>query len=88
MVRVPPGTYAPRQGILLTVVSLDPGVVNGYLQESIPCLPCAPKLQVAGNSRGNNNELFVKRLDNYLIVIKRYINRNYYYYYYYNKKIF
>ena len=30
---VPPGTYAPRQGILFTVVSLDPGVVNGYRQE-------------------------------------------------------
>ena len=75
MVRVPPGAYAPRQGILLTVVSLDPGVVNGYQQESIPCLPCAPS-----GSRGNNNELFVKRLENYLIIIKRYINRNYYYY--------
>ena len=68
-------TYAPRQGILLTVVSLDAGVVNGYRQESIPCLPCAPKLQVAGHSRGNNNELFVKRLENYLIIIKRYINQ-------------
>ena len=33
---------SPRQGILLTVVSLDPGVVNGYRQECIPCLPCAP----------------------------------------------
>ena len=43
VVRVPPGAYAPRQGILLTVVSLDPGVVNGYRQESIPCLPCAPR---------------------------------------------
>ena len=55
MVRVPPGTYAPRQGILLTVVSLHPGVVNGYRQESIPCLPCVPKLEVAGHSQGNNN---------------------------------
>ena len=35
------------KGILLTVVSLDPGVVNGYRQEFIPCLPRAPKFQVA-----------------------------------------
>ena len=81
VVRVPSGTctYAPGQGILLTVVSLNPGVVNGYWQESIPCLPCAPKLQVAGHSRGNNNELFVKHLENYLIITMRYINQNYYY---------
>ena len=29
------------------------------------------------------NELFVKRLENYLIIIKRYINRNYSHYYYF-----
>ena len=29
-VRIPLGAYAPRQGILSTIVSLDPGVVNGY----------------------------------------------------------
>ena len=47
-----PARYrAPRQGILLTVVSLGPRVVNGYRQESIPYLQCAPKLQVAGQSR-------------------------------------
>ena len=45
-------------------------------------LVCHVHLQVAGHSRGNNYELFVKRLENYLIIIKRYINRNYYYYYY------
>ena len=28
---LPPSVYAPRQGILFTIVSLDPGVVNGYL---------------------------------------------------------
>ena len=28
---IPPSAYAPRQGILSTIVSLDPGVVNGYL---------------------------------------------------------
>ena len=27
----PPSVYALRQGILSTIVSLDPGVVNGYL---------------------------------------------------------
>ena len=32
---------------------------------------CHVHLQVAGLSWGNNNELFVKRLDNYLIIIKR-----------------
>ena len=42
-------------------------------------LVCHVHLQVAGHSRGNNNKLFVKRLENYLIIIKRYINRNYYY---------
>ena len=42
-------------------------------------LVCHVHLQVAGHSRGNNNELFVKHLENYLIIIKRYINRNYYY---------
>ena len=26
-----PSAYAPRQGILSTIVSLNPGVVNGYL---------------------------------------------------------
>ena len=26
-----------RQGILSTIVSLDPGVVNGYLARIIPC---------------------------------------------------
>ena len=30
-VRIPPSDYAPRQGILSTIASLDPGVVNGYL---------------------------------------------------------
>ena len=29
-VRIPLGAYALRQGILSTIVSLDPGVVNGY----------------------------------------------------------
>ena len=29
-VRIPLGAHAPRQGISSTVVSLDPGVVNGY----------------------------------------------------------
>ena len=29
-VRIPLGAYAPRQGSLSTVVSLDPSVVNGY----------------------------------------------------------
>ena len=30
VVRIPLGAYALRQGILSTIVSLDPGVVNGY----------------------------------------------------------
>ena len=30
-VRTPPSACAPRQGILSTIASLDPGVVNGYL---------------------------------------------------------
>ena len=46
-------------------------------------LVCHVHRLVAGHSRGNNTELFVKRLENYLIIIKRYINQNYYYYYYY-----
>ena len=50
-------------------------------------LVCHVHLQVAGHSRGNNHELFVKRLENYLIIIKRYINRNYYYYYYYTRRV-
>ena len=29
-VRIPLGAYALRQGILSTIVSLDPGVVNEY----------------------------------------------------------
>ena len=29
-VRIPLGAYALRQGILSTIVLLDPGVVNGY----------------------------------------------------------
>ena len=29
-VRIPLGAYALRQGVLFTIVSLDPGVVNGY----------------------------------------------------------
>ena len=69
MVPVPPGTYAHRQGILLTVVSRPrcSKWVPALRQEFIPCLPCAPtcKLQVAGHSRGNNNELFVKHLENF-----------------------
>ena len=44
---------------------------------------CHVRRQVAGHSRGKNHELFVKRLENYLMIIKRYITRNYYYYYYY-----
>ena len=28
---IPPSAYVLRQGILSTIVSLDPGVVNGYL---------------------------------------------------------
>ena len=32
-VRIPLGAYALRQGILSTIVSLDPGVVNGYPAE-------------------------------------------------------
>ena len=32
-VRIPLGVYALRQGILPTIVSLDPGVVNGYPAE-------------------------------------------------------
>ena len=44
-VRIPLGAYALRQGILSIIVSLDPGVVNGYRQEFIPCLPCAPNRQ-------------------------------------------
>ena len=37
-VRILLGAYAPRQGILSSIVSLDPGVVNGYTrQEFIPC---------------------------------------------------
>ena len=35
-VRIPLGAYALRQGILSTIVSLDPGVVNGYPAEFIP----------------------------------------------------
>ena len=31
VVRSQPSAYAPRQGILSTIVSLDPGVLNGYL---------------------------------------------------------
>ena len=46
-------------------------------------LVCHVHLQVAGHSRGSNNELFVKRLENYLMIIKCYINQNYCYYYYY-----
>ena len=41
VVRIPLGAYALRQGILSIIVSLDPGEVNGYRQEFIPCLPCA-----------------------------------------------
>ena len=65
VVRVSPGrpTYAPRQGILLTVtVSLDPGVVHGYRSGRTLFLVCHVHLQVAGHSRGNNTQLFVKRL--------------------------
>ena len=29
-IRIPLGAYALRQGILSTIVSLDPGVVHGY----------------------------------------------------------
>ena len=31
MVRSQPSAYTPRQGILSTIVSLNPGVLNGYL---------------------------------------------------------
>ena len=36
------GALAPRQGVLLTIISLIPGVVNGYREQYIRCLPCAP----------------------------------------------
>ena len=77
MVRVPPGAYAPRQGILLTVDSLDPRIVNGYQQDRNLFLVCHVPTY-AGHSRHNNNELFVRRSENYLIIIQRCINRNYY----------
>ena len=36
MVRSQPSAYTPRQGILSTIVSLNPGVLNGYLAGFFP----------------------------------------------------
>ena len=35
---IPLGAYAPRQGILSTIVSLDQGIANGY-PAGMSCIP-------------------------------------------------
>ena len=53
MDRVPPGAYAPRQGILLTVVSLAPGVYSKWVPAATYSLfAIYVHLQVAGHIAG------------------------------------
>ena len=47
LVQITLGAYAPRQGILSTIVSLDPGVVNGY-PAGISSFKCTVRHKVAG----------------------------------------
>ena len=54
-IRITFSAFAPRQGILSTIASLDPGIANGTVRNLflVGRLQCAP-LTVAGCSRCNN----------------------------------
>ena len=63
---IPPSVYAPGQGILSTINSLNPGVVNGYLV-GIYSLKCFSASGCRGLSRGEKNALGgISYLDNAL----------------------